>query len=200
MTKLEQIKDLPYVDVKEHIGDLDKPQELLYVDYSQLENNEQQADVFTKAVSLGSLSVPKDYDIRELIQQLFFNRLVYIFSYNNNQTINVKESDKIDIINTTIDKYLQNLKNPKDTREYKSFAFVPKNYDKELNVDSVIESEGLDNEIIFGYKTGVDMPGIVVITNEEGLSDNENIRIAVVDLGFFPEKSYYRIKINNYNV
>ena len=53
-----------------------------------------------------------------------------------------------------------------------------------------------ENEIIFGYKTQIDQPGIILVTNEEGLKDNKNIRIAVTDLGFHPENVYFKIKIN----
>ena len=76
------------------------------------------------------------------------------------------------------------------------FIITSKNIEiKNLQNISVIVSEYLDNKIIIGYKTQVDQPGIIVITNENGLSDKNNIQIAIIDIGFYPEKAYYILKI-----
>jgi hypothetical protein len=61
---------------------------------------------------------------------------------------------------------------------------------------NLIFTDGLENEIIFGRKTEVDEPGIVMVSNDEGIKDISNIRFAVCELGFFPQKAYYTIKIN----
>ncbi len=64
----------------------------------------------------------------------------------------------------------------------------------------IIKSKELKNEIIFGYKTKMDMPGIVMFSNEGGLEDNNNLRFGCVDIGFYPGRQYYKIKLNNYSI
>ena len=194
MNRIEKIKNLPYVDLKE-LTNINEAVEIIYFD-SSLEDlkPEDKKPIFVKRVILGSLSIDdKDYDVEELVEGLFLRKLDDIFSLDKEKTINIILEDDIDILNNTIRNLLTNLKKP-ISREYKSFAFVPKDFDINLDVDSIIKTDKIENEILFGYKTNFDEAGIVVITNEEGLKDNKNIRIGVSDLGFFPAKRYFRIK------
>ena len=51
--------------------------------------------------------------------------------------------------------------------------------------------------VIFGRKTDLDENGIFLVTNENGLSDLSNIRIAISDYNDNTPTPYCRIKIIN---
>jgi len=203
-TKVEELNELSFISFRE-TKDLDKS-EIIYVDYSLNENNESSANVFSKIVSCGSIEVDDtNFNIRELVKTLFIQRVNMNIKSENIINIDSKLLDKVDnIIPLTLDKFINELKSENDIfKNNDKFVIVAENLrdKKVLNVlygkdYSLNESSNLDNEIIFGYKTKMDQPGIVVISNEEGLKDNKNLRIAITDLGFFPDKCYYKIKIS----
>lgn len=199
---INKLKNLDYVSIKE-IENLDEI-ELLFIDFEKLEN-EQNAIGFTKPIGCGSVKISNLEDITQFIEDLFIQKINSIL--RNEQIINVDkkliQNENVNIIKETINKFLIPLKNKRkniDGSSYCSFIFVPKGFNIHSiynGIDYIFETEKLDNEIIFGCKTEIDEPGIILITNEEGLQDKDNIRFALTDIGFYPEKSYYKIKLEN---
>ena len=195
---LEKLKKLPFITVRE-TKNLDHS-EILYVDYSK-ENDGNRADVYTKSIACGSTSIESDEDFIDKIETIFINKIKEYNTFDFERVINIDkkllEIKDINIISITINKFLEDLND--ETNE--CFAIIPLHMscaiqEKNNNVLELYSSNKLSNEIIFGKKTRIDMPGMVLITNEEGLKNKSDIRFAVCELGFFPNKVYYTIKIN----
>ena len=207
---LEKLKNLPFVSLRE-TTDLDKSQ-VLFVDYSLNEKNEQEANVFTKTVSCGKIEVDDINILPKLVLDMFIQRIDMNMKSENIINIDSKLLNKIDnLISLTMDKFTDTLldENRKFSNTNK-FVIISENIKTEkmlLDINKlhwgevgvgydITINDKTENEIIFGYKTQIDQPGIILVTNEEGLKDNKNIRIAVTDLGFHPENVYFKIKIN----
>jgi len=133
-------------------------------------------------------------NIPNFVEKLFIDKLKNVVLYEKEHIINVDkkliEDLDIDIIGRIITTFSTKLKKTEDI-----FIIVSEksNYD----IKNQIKSKYVDdNEIYFGYKTDIDEPGIILITNENALKDKTNIRIGMFDIGFFPGKSYYKIQIN----
>lgn len=75
------------------------------------------------------------------------------------------------------------------------FFLVPHGF-KIVGYD-VIETKYLENEIIFGYKSRINDPGIVLCTNNDMLSDKNNLKMSLVDVGYYPERAYCLLNISN---
>lgn len=126
----------------------------------------------------------------EAIEQLFIERIYFLIK----EPIFIEKTNLIE----TIDKYFNILKliNNKFNNTNKFIMISDKLKDKiEYNAKFVISKYLDEDEIIFGYKTRIDQPGIVLATNEDGIKDKSKIRLAVFDIGFFPKNAYYRLKI-----
>ena len=191
---LEKLKNLDYVSLKE-CETLDKIS-ILYVDV--------ESQVFQKHVTTGIFEIDKLDNLPEAIETFFIEKIKEILKPEQIISIDSKLIEKIDdIVYITIDKFIDELKeiNIKFHNDKKFIIISKKLNDKKLcdkYIDnySIIVSEYLkENEIIFGYKTKWDQPGIILITNDEGIKDKNNVRLTVIDIGFFPEKAYYMIKI-----
>lgn len=208
---IEKLKTLPFVSLRE-TTDLDKS-DILFVDFSLNENNEKQAQVFCKTIYLASLEIEDINILPKLVLDMFIQRVDMNIKSENIINIDSKLLDKIDdLISLTMDKFTDTLldENRKFSNTNK-FAIVSENLKTEkmlLDINKlhygevggfydIAITDKIENEIIFGYKTKVDQPGIILITNEEGLKDNKNIKIAISDLGFHPENAYFKIKIQN---
>lgn len=184
---IEKLKDLKFISLKE-CDNLDSV-DVLYVDYSENKVGEKYTHVFSKTIIIGELITENINDLPSHILELFVERVI-----NNNtpqQTINIDINQyndlDIDIIDVTIDKFLKS--------EIDNFVIVPSDLDYNNHKFNIIKCDILENEIIFGNKNKVDEPGIILLTNEEGISDINHIKIAVESLGFFPEKTYNVIKL-----
>ena len=176
---LERLKKLNYVSVKE-TDNLEKLSMLVV---------EEDNNVYSKTVSADIFEIDNLENIPEFIEKSFVQKVESLIKHK--KTIEYKD------IKESINQCFDELKplNEKFHNEDK-FIITSKNIEiKNLQNISVIVSEYLDNKIIIGYKTQVDQPGIIVITNENGLSDKNNIQIAIIDIGFYPEKAYYILKI-----
>lgn len=185
---LEKLKKLSYVSVKE-ADDLEKIN-LLFI----AENNN---GVYTKTVCSGSFQIDDLENIPEAVEKFFINRIKDIV-----KDVNVIKSEDI---KKNINDFFETLKPINDKfHNTDKFIMISSSYftdsSKGIIIDfndiPVVISEYLDNEIICGYKTKIEQPGIIVITNEDGLSDKNNVKIAITDIGFYPENAYYRLKIN----
>jgi len=190
---LEKIKTLDYISVKE-TDNLEKIS-LLYVN----EDN----NVYTKTVSAGTFKIDDLENIPELIEKIFINKIKDIKRNSTNININIDEianyiNDNFKILKeSTIkigydDKFIIIPKKIHITKNNNDLIDIIN--EKNINIPIII-SEYLNDEIIFGYKTNIDQPGIIVATNENALNDKNNIKIALIDIGMFPEKAYYIIKI-----
>jgi len=199
---IEKIKKLNYVSFKE-TKDLDDNQ-IMYVDWVLNENKNNETNILTKKVSCGKLEIGDNINLVDVIEKQFIERLNNNMNKENIINIDSKLLEKIEnliliTMNNFSDKLLE--ENRKFNNKNK-FVIISKNLrDKNIlqqlyNTDySLNESNHIENEIIFGYKTKINQPGIIIISNEEGLKDNKNIRYAITDLGFHPEKVYFKIKI-----
>ena len=186
--------DLNYVSFQE-IKDLNKST-FNIVDFQIKDDNNIETCLFCKTVSCGSINTEKELSI------IFQKEFIQTIKRLNCQIINVDKNiikEKPNILEIIIEKFNKLL--PSNSEDY--FVIISTNLKNELN-DVILMSKGIgarysdniSNEIIFGKKTSVEESGIVLISNEEGLSDKNNLRFAFTDIGFFPEKNYYIIKIN----
>ena len=188
---LERLKKLDYVSVKEN-DNLEKIS-ILYVE----DNN----DVYTKTVCAGTLEIDDLENIPEFVEKFFIDIVKHTLRHE--EIINIESKD----IDENINKYFEELKPLNDKfHNTDKFIMTDKNIENRVNMVKngvdiknsgipIIISKYLDNEIIVGYKTQVDQPGIIAITNENALIDKNKIQIAITDIGFFPEKAYYILKI-----
>jgi hypothetical protein len=200
---LEKLKNLNFISLRE-IQNLDRS-EIFYLDYSLTENNEQAANVFTKTVCCGSIEMDDINELPNIIKTIFIEDINQYFKPENVINIDSKLIDKIDnIISLTMDNFIATLSdNAKKFANTEKFVIVSDNlkdkkilhqiYGKDYNLNT---SSKIENEIIFGYKTGIDQPGFILLTNEDGLKDNKDIKFAITGLGFYPESAYFKIKIN----
>lgn len=85
------------------------------------------------------------------------------------------------------------LRNPLDENDI--FFLVPIGF--KVDGYDVIESKYLENEIIFGYKSRINEPGIILCTNNDALSDKNNLKISFIDIGYYPERTYCLLNISN---
>ena len=188
-SELEKLKNLNYASFKE-CDDLDNI-ELLFVDF-----NEKVPDVFSKNVVCGSAKVENFSCIDEISITMFINYINSIIEEDN--IINIEEDNK-DILISTIEENMVNIPDKSDSKfviasEYLDDELYKELIDKGYNINKTDE---LEDEIIFGYKTDIDRPGIILITNEKGIEDYDNLRMCFVGIGFYPGKQYYKMKINN---
>lgn len=174
---LKKLQNLSYINIKE-TPDLDNI-DILYIEGD---------NVFTQKIGCGVYEIEKLDKINLLIEKLFVDKIKKI-----NTVVEIENND----ILSTIKKQLNIIdKERKETRKRKSediFILTPKGF--HINEYETTETEYLENEIIFGYKTEIDEPGIVLITNQEGLIDKHKIKLGLYDIGFYPQKSYCLLKI-----
>lgn len=180
---IDKLKKLEYISLRE-MEDLHEIK-ILYIDRI---DDEGLAGVYEKKIRCDTYTIENLEDIDKHIEEMFINKVKV-----NNKQINIENND----ISYTIHKHLNEIntlrivQRKRNTKE--PFFIIPKNF--KLKEFKSIESEFLQDEIIFGYKTEVDEPGIVLITNNDGVTDKDNITMVVPDIGFFPERSYRRLKI-----
>lgn len=174
---LKKLQNLSYINIREN-NDLDNIN-ILYVDGD---------NVFTKKFGCGVYEIEKLDKINLLIEKLFVDII--------NKINTVVEIENNDILLTIKNQLSIIDKERKEIRKRKSediFILTPKGF--HIDGYETTETEYLENEIIFGYKTEIDEPGIVLVTNQEGLIDKQKIKLGLIDIGFFPQKSYCLLKI-----
>lgn len=99
-------------------------------------------------------------------------------------------------INFLINKTFESLKK---TKSLEKFIIVNENinvieFPKEIKIfyTSFIENK----EIICGYKTDINEAGISVFYNAYPfVYENDNLKLSILEIGFFPNASYKRIKL-----
>jgi len=174
---LKKLQKISYINIKE-TDDLDNIN-ILYVDGD---------NIFTQNFGCGVYKIEKLDKINLLIEKLFVDLIKKI-----NTPLEIENND----ILLTIKNQLNIIdKERKEIRKRKSedmFILTPKGF--HINGYETNETEYLENEIIFGYKTEIDEPGIVLVTNQEGLIDKRKIKLGLYDIGFYPQKSYCLLKI-----
>ena len=199
---IEKLKKLPFISLKE-VDDVDK-RVITYID----DNNPEQGypNVWTQTISCGTFSFG---DIDEIPYQIESEFIYMVKELKETHTISIPFTDN-DSVNEVIiastvrefvDKGIQDKLKQSYNKETDIFVLVPDNMVGKLpsleTKCNVVYSSFLTDEVIFGYKTKVDHPGIVLVSNEDNLKDIENIRYGLFELGFFPGKSYNIIKIIN---
>jgi hypothetical protein len=180
---IKKLSKLPYISLK-NTPRLDNI-EILYIDEKV---SEEQPNVFSRYLSVGVYETDKLENVSLLVEKLFIDKVK-----NINKIEYIENNDML----LTIKKHLNNIYLERtQVRKRKSgdiFLLAPKGF--VIDEYDIIETEFLENEIIFGYKTEIDEPGLVLISNEEGLKDKNNIRLQVYDIGFYPQKSYCLLNI-----
>jgi hypothetical protein len=170
---IEKIKEkITFVNIKE-VDDINKPQTIIYV---------VDEDKFQKMVTCGECDYTQsEDDILDSIKEQVIDKII------NTSTNTDKNID---------DAFEELIKNRKDNGRLNNETFViaPVDCITNYNAKHIIKTDKLKTEFIVGVKTDIDEPGVVVMTNEEGLSNPEKIKYAITDLGFFPEKSYLKLK------
>ena len=133
--------------------------------------------------------------LESLIKQQFQSFIRHDIGDN---LIETNENDVEDLIIEKL-KTLKEIRSERKNDKNIPFIMLSENINlnfKILKKENIIENEFMDdNEIIIGYKTNIDEPGLIIITNKEALSDEKNIRLGLFDIGFYPYKSYYMIKL-----
>jgi hypothetical protein len=183
---MKTIKNLKYVTLKEY-DDLENIG-LIYVDEKVLldsdvftksdeVNTHESADVFTQSYKCDTYAIDEKENISDMVEQLFIKKLKNL------------QIEEIDDINKGFDLLSKNRLRQNNENK---FILSPIG----SGVEGSIETEHLKEHIYFGYKTDFDEPGIVLVTNEDAIKDKNNLRISLIDIGFFPNKMYYKQKIN----
>lgn len=170
---IEKLKEkITFVNIKE-VEDINKPQTIIYVVGE---------DKFQKTVTCGEYDYTQsENDILDSIKDQVIDKII-------NTSTNTDKS---------IDEAFEELiKNRKDNGRLNNETFViaPEDCITNYNAKHIIKTDKLKTEFIVGVKTDINEPGVVIMTNEEGLSNPEKIKYAITDLGFFPEKSYLKLK------
>lgn len=180
---MEKLRNLEYVSLKEY-GNLDKI-EIIYVDvlseHDELsENNklDKMPNVFTNSFVCGTYNIDEDETVEDAVEQLFVEKL---------KTLDIEDIDNIEDGFKLLDS------KRKDRTSKEKFILAPIN--SNLDYENIIETKHLKDEIYFGYKTDIDEPGIVLVTNEDGIKDKNKLRIGLIDIGFFPNKMFYKLKM-----
>lgn len=178
---IKKLKNLDYISLK--ISDnLDKTN-VTYIDYD--------SRVFTKTIICNLFEIDDIKLIPDAVEQFFIE-----FNYLLNEPIIIKEYS----IKEAFDKYFNNLKLINDRFNNKDkFIMISDKFKNNFEYDAkIVISKFLEkDEIIFGYKTKIDQPGIILITNEDGVKDKNKIRLGVMDIGSFANRAYYILKIIN---
>ena len=174
---LKKLQNLSYINIKE-IPNLDNV-DILYIDGD---------NVFTQKFGCGVYEIEKLDKINLLIEKLFVDIIKKI-----NKPIEIENNDIISTINNQLSIIDKERKEIRKRKSEDVFILTPKGF--YINGYETTETEYLENKIIFGYKTEIDEPGIVLITNKEGLIDKKEIKLSLYDIGFYPQKSYSLLKI-----
>lgn len=174
---LKKLQNLSYINIRE-ANDLDNIN-ILYVDGD---------NVFTQKFGCGVYEIEKLDKINLLIEKIFVDIIKKI-----NTVVEIENNDIISSIKKQLNIIDIERKQIRKRKSEDIFFLVPIGF----SVDGydTTETEYLENEIIFGYKTEIDEPGIVLITNHEGLIDKHKIKLGLYDIGFYPKKSYCLLKI-----
>lgn len=106
------------------------------------------------------------------------------------------ENEEYTDINYLIDKTFESLKK---TKTLEKFIIVNDSFNNEniLNDIKIFKTSFIENkEIICGYKTDINEPGISIFYNAYPfVYENDNIKLTIAEIGFFPNSSYKRIKL-----
>lgn len=205
---MKKIKNLNYLSYRE-VENLDNI-EVLYTDGKPEYNK---PNVYMKKYTAGKYEIDNlnEIDFVDWIEKLFINKVRALLNDQEEHYIHIDKkiistlisnNKSINLPKLIIEKFLKDAPHPtgnESDRNY--FVMIPKKMEKEfisLACDHVFItiSNHLEDEIIFGVKNGADEPGLVFLSNDEGLSDTKNIRFIMADLGFFPHNCYYIIKIH----
>lgn len=85
------------------------------------------------------------------------------------------------------------IKTPLDKNDI--FFLVPNGF--KIEGYDVIETKYLENEIIFGYKSKINDPVVILCTNNDALLNKNDIKLCFVNCGFYPERTYCLLNISN---
>lgn len=187
-------------------NDLNKAN-IFYIDFQKNTKGENVANGFTKTISLCSMSVKNDEEIIDLLKSMSVLKINELIKSERIFNFDEDLFDKIilrNIMNNILNKNV--IKFPIfDNCE--RFIIVSKNLeDKEIfkrmyaSKFKMNKSSDIEDEIIFGFVSTTDQPGVIGISDDENLKDFNNIRFAITDIGFFPEIPYFKIKINRNNL
>ncbi len=81
------------------------------------------------------------------------------------------------------------------TKTLEKFIIINNKVIDVLNGFNVFKTSYIkEDEIIFGYRTDSNEPGITIFYNEDTLDDDE-IRLTISEIGYFPSASYRRFTI-----
>jgi hypothetical protein len=194
---IKKISNLDYVSIKE-ISNLDK-MEILYITnsvdkndnvFSQTKecNTYKNDNVFSQTKECNTYKIDDIEKLSECVEELFIECVK-----KNNKIIKIENNNSLDTINNQLSIINKERIEIRKRTTKQPFFLVPINY--KIDGYDVIETKYLQTEIIFGYKTEINEPGILIITNEDGLKDKNNLRLSLIDIGFFPDKSYCLLKI-----
>jgi hypothetical protein len=186
---MKKLKELPYVSYRE-AKDLDNA-EVIYIDYSIDNENGTKPDVFCSKIQCGSYEIDDAADLLDFIEKFFIDTVMYF----NKESVNIDKS-----LELTIDNILTKLDSRRGSRfngrSEESFVIKPEALELTLRSDiNVVSSKYLTDKVIVGKKTLIDEPGILLVSNDEGLADKMNIRFGLMTLGHHPEDSYEIIKL-----
>ena len=182
---LEKLKKLDYVSLKE-VEDLDNVG-IIYVEHN--------GAVLTKKMKCDFFEIDNLKILPDAVEQLFIDEVITIVK--NPINIKLKETK------ATIDSCFNSIKLINDKYQNSDrfiiFSdninnhFINETFDYPVHI---LASEYLeDNTVILGFKTKIDQPGIILITNKNGVKNKNKIQLLVNSIGFFPNKMYYILKI-----
>jgi hypothetical protein len=181
---LNTLKKLAYISLKEteNLDDVN----IIYVEHN--------GGVFTKKMRCDFFEIDNLNTLPDAVEQLFIDKII---SMVKPIYVNLKETKAA--INTYFDAIKPINDKHKNTDRFIIFSndinkeFINETFEYPVHI---LASEYLDdNLVIFGYKTKVDQPGIVLVTNKEGIKHKNKIRLTVNDIGYHSNKAYYVLKI-----
>jgi len=182
---LEKLKKLEYISLKE-VDDLDNVG-IIYVDHND--------SVFTQKMKCDFFEIDNIKMLPDAIEQLFIDEITKIVR----NPINIKLKDT----KVTIDNCFNSMKPLID--KYKNsdrFIIFSDNINNQFINDifeypvHILVSKYLENNtIILGLKSKIDQPGVVLVTNKNGIKNKNKIQLLVNSIGFFPNKMYFILKI-----
>ncbi|MCK9416169.1 hypothetical protein M0Q97_05875 [Candidatus Dojkabacteria bacterium] len=182
---LNTLKKLPYISLKEseNLDDIN----IIYV-----ENN---GGVFTKKMRCDFFEIDNLNRLPDAIEQLFIDKIISIVK--NPISIKLKETK------ATIDSCFNSIKPINDKYQNSDrFIIFSDNINKHFINETfdypvhILASQYLDdNIVILGFKTKIDQPGIILVTNKNGIKNKNKIQLLVDIIGYFPNKMYFILKI-----
>jgi hypothetical protein len=182
---INKLKTLKYISLKE-VEDLDNVG-VIYVEHN--------GTVFTKKIKCDFFEIDNLKMLPDAVEQLFIDEVISIVK--NPISIKLKETK------ATIDNCFNSIK-PINDKYHNSDRFIifSDNINKHFINEifdypvHILASKYLnDNTVILGFKSKIDQPGVVLITNKNGVKNKNKIQLLVNSIGFFPNKMYFVLKI-----